>query len=98
MLFRSLFVGVLSTLGDFPLDMLRQAMDSEQPEHLALACAAVSIDRSAFPTILELVRNLNDNRPGGGPEGARRALAAFGPFAPDLAAAAFRQTMSSRPA
>ncbi|MEH6678620.1 DUF2336 domain-containing protein [Phenylobacterium sp.] len=94
----SLFVGVLSTLGDFPLDMLRQAMDSEQPEHLALACAAVSIDRSAFPTILELVRDLNDNRPGGGPEGARRALAAFGPFAPDLAAAAFRQTMSSRPA
>jgi len=94
----SLFVGVLSTLGDFPSDMLRKAMDSEQPEHLALACAAVSIDRSAFPTILELVRGLNDNRPGGGPEGARRALAAFGPFAPDLAAAAFRQTMSSRPA
>ncbi|MDP1616722.1 DUF2336 domain-containing protein [Phenylobacterium sp.] len=92
----SLFVGVLSTLGDFPADMVRRAMDGDQPEHLALACAAVSIDRSAFPTILELVRSLNDNRPGGGAEGARRALAAFGPFAPDLAAAAFRQTMSSR--
>ncbi|MDO8408821.1 MAG: DUF2336 domain-containing protein [Phenylobacterium sp.] len=94
----SLFVGILSTLGDFPPDMLRRAMDGEQPEHLALACAAVSIDRSAFPTILELVRGLNDNRPGGGSEGARRALAAFGPFAPDLAAAAFRQTMSSHQA
>ncbi|WP_370867806.1 DUF2336 domain-containing protein [Phenylobacterium sp.] len=92
----SLFAGALATLGDFPPEMVRRAMDGEQPEQLALACAAVGIDRSAFPTILELVRDLNGSRPGGGAEGARRALAAFGPFAPDLAALAFRRTMTPR--
>ncbi|MDO8901106.1 MAG: DUF2336 domain-containing protein [Phenylobacterium sp.] len=89
----SLFVGALATLGDFPPDMVRQAMDGDQPEHLALACAAVNIDKSAFPTILELVRSLNGGKPGGGAEGARRAMAAFGPFAPDLAAMAFRRAV-----
>lgn len=92
----SLFAGALATLGDFPPEMVRRALDGEQPEHLALACAAVSIDRSAFPTILELVRELNGGQPGGGAEGTRRALAAFGPFAPDLAAMAFRRTMSPK--
>ena len=92
----SLFAGALATLGDFPPEMVRRALDGEQPEHLALACAAVSIDRSAFPTILELVRELNDGKPGGGAEGARRALSAFGPFAPDLAAMAFRRTMTPK--
>ncbi len=92
----SLFIGALSTLGDFPEAMVRRAMDSDQPEHLALACAAVNIDRSAFPTILELVRDLNGGKPGGGAEGARRALAAFGPFAPDLAALAFRRALAPK--
>lgn len=92
----SLFVGALATLGDFPPEMVRRALDGEQPEHLALACAAVNIDRSAFPTILELVRELNGGQPGGGGEGARRALAAFGPFDPDLAAMAFRRTMAPK--
>jgi uncharacterized protein (DUF2336 family) len=92
----SLFVGALATLGDFPEAMVRKAMDSEQPEHLALACAAVNFDRSAFPTILELVRNLNGGKPGGGAEGDRRAMAAFGPFAPDLAARAFRSALAPR--
>lgn len=90
----SLFIGALSNLGDFPPAMVRRAMDGDQPEHLALACAAVNIDRGAFPTILELVRDLNGGRPGGGAEGARRGLAAFGPFAPDLAALAFRRAMA----
>ena len=92
----SLFVGALATLGDFAPEMVRRALDGDQPEHLALACAAVNIDRSAFPTILELVRELNGGKPGGGAEGLRRGLAAFGPFAPDLAAMAFRRTMTPR--
>ena len=36
---------------------------SDRPELLGLACAAVGIDRGAFPTILELVRKLNGGRP-----------------------------------
>ncbi|WP_293419165.1 DUF2336 domain-containing protein [Phenylobacterium sp.] len=91
----SLFVGALAALGDFPPEHIRKALDSDRPELLGLACAAVSIDRSAFPTILQLVRELNEDRPGGGAEGARRALSAFGPFSPDLAAAAFRQAVAA---
>ena len=56
--------------------------------------AAVGVDRSAFPTILEMVRQCTDGLPGGGAEGARRAVSAFGPFAPDIAASAFRQALA----
>jgi uncharacterized protein (DUF2336 family) len=89
----SLFLGGLTTLGRFEPDQIRRAVDSDRPELLALACAAVGIDRSVFPTILGLVRDLNVGRPGGGVEGARRAGGAFGPFAPDIASAAFRQAV-----
>ena len=92
----SLFVGALATLGQFDPEMIQAALESDQPELLALACAAVGIDRGAFPTILDLVRDLNGGRPSGGAEGARKALNAFGPFSPNLAAAAFRQAMASR--
>lgn len=92
----SLFTGALATLGDFNIDQVRQALENEQPELLGLACAAVGIDRSVFPTILELVRSLNEGLPGGGADGARRALNAFGPFSPSLAAAAFRQALLKR--
>ena len=88
-------MGALATLGEFAPEDVRKALDSDRPELLGLACAAVSIDRSAFPTILQLVRELNEERPGGGAEGARRALSAFGPFSPDLAAAAFRQAVAA---
>jgi uncharacterized protein (DUF2336 family) len=91
----SLFVGALATLGKFESAQIRQAIDSEQPELLALACAAVGIDRSVFPTILSHVRELNGGRPGGGAEGARRAGGAFGPFAPEIARAAFRHAMAA---
>ncbi|MES2342089.1 MAG: DUF2336 domain-containing protein [Pseudomonadota bacterium] len=87
----SLFIGGLATLGRFDPDHVRRSVNSDRPELLALACAAVGIDRSVFPTILALVRELNGGRPGGGQEGERRASGAFGPFAPDIANAAFRQ-------
>jgi hypothetical protein len=55
----------------------------------------VGIDRSVFPTILAHVRELNGGRPGGGAEAARKASGAFGPFAPDIAAMAFRRAVSA---
>lgn len=87
----SLFIGGLATLGRFDPEHVRRSVDSDRPELLALACAAVGIDRSVFPTILALVRELNGGKPGGGQEGERRAVGAFGPFAPNIANAAFRQ-------
>ena len=88
-----LFVMALARLGKFESAQVRRAIDSGRPELLALACSAVGIDRSVFPTILEHVRQLNGGRPGGGEEGVRRAASAFGPFTPDIAGMAFRQAV-----
>ncbi len=89
------FVNALAALGQFEVTQIFQALDSQKPELLALACAAVGIDRSVFPDILEAVRALNKGRPGGGAEGLRRAAGAFGPFDPDIAAMAFRQAITT---
>jgi uncharacterized protein (DUF2336 family) len=91
----TLFAASLAALGRFDLDQVRRTMDSDRPELLALACSAVGIDRSVFPTILELLRELNGGRPGGGQDSARRASGAFAPISPDIAAAAFRQAALS---
>jgi len=91
-----LFEAALAKLGEFSVDHIHRAVTSEdKPELLGMACAAVGIDRGAFPTILELVRQCSGGRPGGGDEGARRAVAAFGPFPQDVAASAFRQAISA---
>jgi uncharacterized protein (DUF2336 family) len=90
-----LFLFALARLGKFDVRQVRRAIDSNRPELLALACSAVGIDRSVFPTILGLVRELNGGRPGGGAEAARKASGAFGPFAPDIAAMAFRQAVGA---
>lgn len=90
-----LFVMALARLGKFEPPQIRRAIDSAKPELLALACSAVGIDRSVFPTILEHVRQLNGGRPGGGEEGVRRAASAFGPFTPDIAGMAFRQAVGA---
>jgi uncharacterized protein (DUF2336 family) len=90
-----LFVFALARLGGFEIRQVRRAVDSNRPELLALACSSVGIDRSVFPTILALVRELNGGLPGGGAEAARKASGAFGPFAPDIAAMAFRQAVSA---
>lgn len=90
----SLFIGGLTTLGRYDPAQVRKAIDSDRPELLALACAGVGIDRSVFPTILDLVRELNGGNPGGGAEGARRAAGAFGPFSPDIARTAFLQAIA----
>jgi len=43
----------------------------------------------------ELVRQCNGGLPGGGAEGARRAISAFGPFSAEIAASAFRQAVAA---
>ncbi|THD68558.1 DUF2336 domain-containing protein [Phenylobacterium sp.] len=91
----SLFVVALATLGRFEMDHVRRVIDSDRPELLGLACAAIGIDRSVFPSILEMIRGLNNGFPGGGPEGARRAIGAFGPVSAQVAATAFRQAALS---
>ncbi len=91
----SLFIVSLATLGRFETDHVQRVIDSDRPELLGLACAAVGIDRSVFPSILELVRGLNGGLPGGGPDGARRAIGAFGPVTAQVAATAFRQAALS---
>lgn len=90
-----LFVGALAMLGRFDTAHVQATLDSDRPELLALACAAVGIDRSVFPDILEMTRQLNNGRPGGGAEGARKASVAFAPVSPDVAASAFRQAARS---
>ncbi|NBU28306.1 MAG: DUF2336 domain-containing protein [Caulobacteraceae bacterium] len=90
-----LFVLAIARLGDFEVAAIQRAIDSQRPELLGLACAAVGIDRSVFPTILEELRNLNQGRPGGGDDGLRRASGAFGPFSPSVAAMAFRQAITA---
>ena len=87
----SLFATALATLGRFEIEHVRRVLDSERPELLGLACAAVGIDRSVFPSILEMVRGLNSGRPGGGMDGARKAIGAFGPVSAQIAGQAFRQ-------
>ena len=86
-----LFSGALAVLGRFDASHVRATLDSDRPELLALACAAVGIDRSVFPDILDMTRNLNEGRPGGGAEGARKASVAFAPVSAEVAGAAFRQ-------
>ena len=90
-----LFSSALAILGRFDARQVQATIDSNRPELLALACAAVGIDRSVFPDILEMTRNLNDGRPDGGAEGARRASLAFAPVSVEVAAAAFRQAALS---
>ena len=90
-----LFTGALAMLGRFDTDHVRATLDSDRPELLALACAAVGIDRSVFPDILQMTRELNNGRPGGGAEGARKASVAFAPVSPEVAGAAFRQAARS---
>jgi uncharacterized protein (DUF2336 family) len=70
----ALFAAALARLGGFPPEQVREAMDGPRPELLQLACATVGIDRSAFPTILHMVRALNAGRPGR-PDDATTVLA-----------------------
>ena len=60
----TLFTIALAELGEFSTDQVRHAMDADTAELLALACAAVGVDRSALPSLITLVRSLNRDHPG----------------------------------
>jgi len=88
----SLFENAMAALGGFSVADVRAAIDAPSPEPLALACAAVGIDRVVFPTVLSLVRELNAGRPYGS-EAGRAILSAFG--APGaIAGEHFRQAVA----
>ena len=86
----SLFEAALATLGDYPPAAVRAAINAENPEKLALACAGVGVDRVVFGTILGLVRELNRGRPPGDFERVRRIYDGQGPGHSAQAALAFR--------
>lgn len=60
----ALLVHGLAALGGFTVAQIRQAMNASTPEALYYACAAVGIDRAAFPSLLADVRTLNQSLPG----------------------------------
>jgi uncharacterized protein (DUF2336 family) len=91
----SLFATALASLGRFESAHVQRVIDSDRPELLGLACAAVGIDRSVFPSILRMIRELNNGRPGGGADAEQRAIGAFGPVSAQVAATAFRQAALS---
>lgn len=91
----NMFIEALAVLGEFEPEKVRRAIDSDKPELLALALVAVGVDRSAFRAMLTLVRQLNADRPGGGEDGERRAIGAFGPFTDALAGTAFNQALAA---
>jgi uncharacterized protein (DUF2336 family) len=67
----SLFVAALARLGGLEADQVREALNEPTPDLLQRICCAVDIDRSAFPSILQMVRGLNAGRPGEVTEPAR---------------------------
>ncbi len=85
----SLFEIGLARLADVPLRDLREAIASDRPEILAMACVAAHIDRSVFKTILTRVRELNGGRPGGDAAAEARANAVFQELTPKDAMVAF---------
>jgi uncharacterized protein (DUF2336 family) len=87
----TLFHAALAKLGGLSLEEARDACDADGPERLALACLAAGIDRSVFPTVLDLVRQMNHQRPGGGVHGERRAAEVFLTYTPRTAGAALRE-------
>jgi uncharacterized protein (DUF2336 family) len=91
----SLFASALATLGEFSADEVSRALEADRPETLALACAAVGLDRGAFSTLLALVRELNKGLPGGDANQARRVFDAFGPEQTTKARAAFAQAAAA---
>lgn len=51
----NLFATALGVLGDIPAEQVRQAMNAASPARLLQLCESVGVDRSAFPSILEMI-------------------------------------------
>jgi uncharacterized protein (DUF2336 family) len=91
----SLFEAALAKLGGFKVDQVHIAIVSDRPELLAMACVAVGVDRSVYPTILGLVRGLNGGLPSGELDAANRAFNAFGSHPKSAAATAFAHALAA---
>jgi uncharacterized protein (DUF2336 family) len=85
----SLFRAGLAALGGYDPEAVGRSLAAERVDLLALACVGVGIDRSVFPTLLTLVRELSQGRPLGAPGDAVRVSQAFS-MKPRAAAEAFR--------
>jgi uncharacterized protein (DUF2336 family) len=85
-----LFTVAMASLASVKTEEVIAAANGSRPELLALACASVGIDRSVFPTILSLVRALNESRPQASPDSLRKIAAAFSQREEGEALAAFR--------
>lgn len=89
----SMFESALATLGGFTTKQVHRAMESGRPELLAMACTAVGIDRSVFPTLLALV---NRQRKGGAENAASlKGVGAAFTMTPEAAASAFRNEVAA---
>ncbi len=93
-----LFELALASLAHVKTHEIRAIVASSRPELLALACAGVGIDRSVFPTILQLVRGLNEGRPTGTTESLHAINAAFTHTSPAEALEALRAEITGSPA
>ena len=90
----SLFVAALAALGRFEAREVKSALRADNPEALALACVAVGVDRTIFPTLLAQVRNLNGGLPAGGVEADRAAVQTFARISAKSAGGLFRKAIS----
>ena len=90
-----LFEAAMARLGGFSHEEIHLAISCGQPELLALACVAVGVDRSVFPTLLGLVRELSGGRPSGDTEAANQAFGGFAGHPRTAAAIAFRHALAA---
>jgi uncharacterized protein (DUF2336 family) len=60
-----LFMTALAALAGVSTDDVRNAIDSDQPDTLLVICTLSGIDKGAFPSVLNMVRQLNGGRPSG---------------------------------
>jgi uncharacterized protein (DUF2336 family) len=72
-----MFEAGLASLTGTTAAAVRAAVRSDRPELLALACAAIGIDRGAYPTVLIDLRRLTGGWPRTGTDSARRVTDAF---------------------
>jgi len=92
----NLFELALASLAQVRTEEVRAACAAESPELFALACIAVGIDRSVFPTMLSLLRALNGGRPSASDAAIKEAHMAFILNTPEKALAAFRAGAAAR--
>jgi uncharacterized protein (DUF2336 family) len=92
-----LFQVALASLAGVKIEEVETAVNAPRPELLALACASVGVDRSVFPTILSLVRALNEARPAASADSLARINAAFTVKGEGAALGAFREGVATLP-